>query len=69
MNKVKLSKAAEDALLAADSNRQGARVKADLQIEWELLDAELIGKGGGLTRRGTIARQRVLDTRLNEAFG
>ncbi len=68
MNKLKLSAKAEDALLAAE-NRQGAKIRTDVDTEWELIDAGLFGKKGGLTRKGTIARQRIMDTRLNEAFG
>ncbi len=68
MNKVKLSKKAEDALLAAE-NRQGAKIRTDTDTQWELIDAGLFGKKGGLTRQGTIVRQRIMDARLDEAFG
>lgn len=68
--KVQLTEAATQALLSTDTNRQGAtprgRVTEDTLKELRLVG--LLGRGGGLTRRGTIVRQRLLDARLDAAF-
>ena len=68
--KVQLTEDARQALLSTDTNRQGAtprgRVAEDTLKELKL--AGLLGRGGGLTRRGTIVRQRLMDARLDAAF-
>lgn len=68
----KLSKAAESALVNT-TPRQGARVPgvevrgADA-LHFEMRDFGLIGKDGGLTRRGLIVRERIVSDRMDEAF-
>jgi hypothetical protein len=63
-----ISQAAKDALYGAGTNRQGTKVQGTPEVLAELDRAGLIGPGGGLTRSGTIARQRVADAKLEEAF-
>ena len=67
---VKLTEAATQALLSVDTLRQGATPRGHLTEDTfeELKLAGLLGKGGGLTRRGTVARQRLVDTLLDAAF-
>lgn len=48
---------------------QGAIVRTSVFGAAELRDAGLIGIGGGLTRRGTIVRQRLMRMREDEVFG
>jgi hypothetical protein len=64
-----LSVAAAKELAAIGTNRQGAtnrRIPAEV-VE-ELQAAKLIGPGLGLTRKGTIARQRIMDAVLDVMF-
>jgi hypothetical protein len=58
-----LSKAAQEALLSTRSNRQGETVPktTDVVVISELSSEGLIGPGNGLTRRGTIVRERLFD--------
>lgn len=67
---VKLSTEAVKALIAVGTNRQGAMVTTafDSSVLDELQRAGVIGDGLGLTRRGTIARQRLMDAALDVAF-
>ncbi len=64
----KLTQEAESALLAA-SNRPGSLVKGSDAVMRELHAAGLTSKRDNITHRGRLARQRVLDARLDEAFG
>ncbi len=64
----KLSEAAESALIAAKCNRQGTVVTADAVVITELFDQGLVGAGDGLTRKGTIARERLVLAREEAAF-
>lgn len=64
-----MSEQAASALIGATSRKQGQKVTADVGTEWELIDAGLIGKGGGLTRKGTIERERAMRKLEDEAFG
>jgi hypothetical protein len=66
---MQISQAAKDALINAGTNRQGARVQAPLDVKWELENLGLIGRGTGLTRKGTIARERAVNEALDKAFG
>lgn len=70
---MELTQQAQTALINVGTNRQGATIPTTTPIEaqGELWVAGLIGRGnpGGLTRKGTIVRQRLVDTRLEEAFG
>jgi len=64
----KLSKGAK-ALLADITPRVGAAAwQNDSAARDELIDQGLI-KNGGLTRKGLTARERVMDEKLDEAFG
>lgn len=63
-----LTPAARSALLAAQSRRQGAKVTADPVVVTELFDLGLVGAGDGLTRTGTIAREKLLREAEDAAF-
>lgn len=65
-----LSKSAETALVNVGTLRQGATVNTitTTEVVAELQTAGLIGPGYGLTRRGTIARQRLVYAALDAAF-
>lgn len=60
-NTANLSAAAQSALLSTGTNRQGAKPTHPMTpaVKAELVDAGLLGTGGGLTRSGTIARERL----------
>lgn len=64
-----LSEAAQSALLAARSSRQGERVPrlSPLAVT-ELRCAGMVGDGDGLTRAGSIERERIMTARLDAAF-
>ena len=64
-----LTEAAKTALITARSRRQGAKVTADPVVVTELFDRGLVGPGDGLTRTGTIVRQRLLREAEDAAFG
>lgn len=66
-----MSAEATKTLIDAGTNRQGAVVVSTATpavVTAELIRAGLIGEGNGLTRRGTIVRQRALDAALNALF-
>lgn len=63
-----MSEVAKVALINAASNRQGAKVTADPVVVTELFDLGLVGIGDGLTRKGTIARERLVTAVLDAAF-
>lgn len=67
---VQLTKAAREALIAVGTRRQGATINTVTPgpVADELRNAGLIGPGNGLTRRGTIVRERLLDAALDAAF-
>lgn len=56
-----ISEAAKSALLSTGTNRQGAKPTHPMtaDVKAELVTEGLIGTGGGLTRRGTIAREKL----------
>jgi len=64
-----MSKEAESALVDAAGGHQGAKVTTDDDTGLELYAKGIVGESGGLTRRGTIVRERLLARRLDEAFG
>jgi hypothetical protein len=64
----KLSAAATEALINVGTNRQGAVAQGTEAAMAELQRAGLIGDGFGLTRRGTIVRERVMSAALEAAF-
>jgi hypothetical protein len=60
--KLNLTPAAQAVLLSTGTNRQGAKPTAVMTTAnraglQELVNADLIGPGGGLTRKGTIQRE------------
>ena len=66
--KLDLSEDARTALINAGTNRQGAKVMATWPVHKELVAAGLIGDGGGLTRAGTIERERLVTEALDDLF-
>lgn len=66
-----LTVAAQEALITAGTNRQGATIShiTDRATVMELQLLGLIGEGRGLTRKGTIVRQRLMDAAMEMAFG
>lgn len=63
----KMSETAKRALLDVGTNRQGAKV-ADGVGAVELYSMGLIGEGMGLTRKGTIARERLVNEAMEAMF-
>lgn len=63
----KLSSEASSALLAARASL-GARIRSTSEVLEELQNAGLV-KSQGLTRKGTVERQKLLTRSLDEAFG
>lgn len=58
------------ALANVGTNRQGAEIHpyTATEVRRELQVAGLIGPFGGLTRKGSIVRQRHMDALLDAAF-
>jgi hypothetical protein len=66
-----LSDRARAALMNTGTNREGARVpvsRNESMLWAELTEAGLIGPGGGLTRAGSIARERHTNRVMDELF-
>lgn len=64
-----LSPSAQSKLLEAKSSHQGAMVPfGDIPAWTELEAGGLIGSAGGLTRKGSIERERLVAKRLDDAF-
>jgi hypothetical protein len=61
-----MSQAATDALINA-GKELGPGVSAN--VIKELTDAGLIGARQGVTRQGSIERERIINSRLDELFG
>lgn len=59
----------EELLLNAKGWNQGAKVSVVGPEMRQLFDAGLIGRSGGLTRKGSIAAERAKRAELNAAFG
>jgi hypothetical protein len=57
------------ALINAEHAGQGAKVSADAITLLKLETAGLIGKNDGMTRKGTIERERLLTATFDELFG
>ncbi len=71
MNVAKLSKEAQAVLISAGTNRQGAKIfvaGVPMSALCELRDAGLIGKDSGLTRKGSIVRERLVSATLDGLF-
>lgn len=68
---IALSTEAADALIGVATNRQGATIsdRTPARVVDELFGAGLIGVGNGLTRRGTIERERLMSAQLDALFG
>jgi hypothetical protein len=66
---MQMSQAAKDALINAGTNRQGAQVGGVREVMCELVDLRMVGQHGGLTRKGTIARERAVNEAHDKAFG
>lgn len=68
-----LSPEAKTALINAGSSRMGARVLQPSTCTpaafVELHEAGLIGANDGLTRKGSITRERLVRAALDAAFG
>jgi hypothetical protein len=63
--------AARTALIDIGTNRQGATppAKTDAAVLHELTTLGILGVGNGLTRRGTIKREQVMNDLLDDIFG
>jgi hypothetical protein len=68
---MEITTAGATALVDCGTNRQGTPIPActATEVRQELERAGLIGPGGGLTRTGTVYRQRLMDEVLEKAFG
>lgn len=64
-----VGKEALAALMTTGTNRVGSQVCCPDPAVWaELKDAGLIGDGGGLTRAGSITRERHADALMDQLF-
>ncbi len=65
-----LSKEALSVLMSTGTNRQGAvpQTRITEEVREELEAAGMLGPGGGLTRSGSIAREREADRLMDELF-
>lgn len=64
-----LSKEALSALMSTGTNRQGAvPTFMTEEVREELVAAGMLGPGGGLTRSGSIAREKEADRLMDELF-
>lgn len=65
-----MSHAARTALISTGTNRQGATPAPITPIEalTELTRLGLIGHNNGLTRRGTIKREQIINEEFDAAF-
>ena len=64
-----MSAAAKSELINHITARQGSTVLTDnIAVEDELRDLGLIGPGAGLTRKGSIARERLMRAAEDAAF-
>lgn len=63
-----LSDEAKSALINAGSSREGTRIQAG-DAQGDLFGAGLTGHFGGLTRKGSIERERLLAEAEDKAFG
>jgi hypothetical protein len=64
------ARTAADALRDTANHHQGSRVHAaGADQERQLRRAGLVGRRGGLTRKGSIAAERLRNAALDDAFG
>lgn len=68
---MQISEEARVALINAGTNRQGKPIiSGSVSVFHELVDAGLITeKNAGLTRKGGITRERLMNEALDRAFG
>lgn len=66
---MEITTAAAEALINCGTNRQGTPVQANGWVTDELRAAGLVGPNAGLTRKGTVYRERLVDETLDKAFG
>lgn len=59
----------ENVLWTAAGNSQGETVQADAGVLRQMRDLGLIGSNNGLTRKGSIARERMVNAAQAAAFG
>lgn len=64
-----MSEAAKSALINTPSGQQGAQVKGNHKVIDELEALGLLGARNGLTRKGTIQREKAMRAAEDEAFG
>lgn len=65
-----MSQEAQDTLWTATSNALGAEVTGGTDAGWvELAEIGYIGPNRGLTRKGSIARERMVNVAQDKAFG
>lgn len=70
VERAELSRGALSVLMSTCTNRQGAvpQAWAGDEVWAELEEAGMVGPGRGLTRAGSIARQRERDRLLDDLF-
>jgi hypothetical protein len=67
---MKLSDEAQSVLINTTGGVSGTMVvRCSVPVSQELREAKLIGRLGGLTRLGTIERERLLAEAEDKAFG
>jgi hypothetical protein len=68
---MQMSEAAKRALSNAPGHAQGTVVPVTIngEVEHELFQAGLIGEHGGLTRKGSIAAEKLKSAELDRLFG
>jgi hypothetical protein len=68
---MQMSEAAKRALTNAPGYAQGTVIDPDtnLFVAMELINAKMIGKNGGLTRKGSIAAEKLKSAELDRLFG
>lgn len=63
-----MSEQAKSALINTQSSKQGSVPQGSREVFEELRSAGLVGIQGGLTRKGTIERERIVNATLDELF-
>lgn len=64
-----LSTEAKAALINTNTSRQGTLVQGSDAALIELFAADYVGMANGLTRKGSIARDRIMSAQLEMMFG
>lgn len=68
MQKLELSPAAAAAIVNAAGSAIGSVVTGSAEIIKELREAGIIGAKGGLTRKGSIRRERIVNAWMDASF-